>query len=94
MRYLPLRAVESGCFGCLDGQAGKKNERNIDYQFWMQHNHPIELLTREMTLQRLNYMHLNPVEIGFVEKAEEWLHSSCGDYFGNRKGLIDLIFIE
>ena len=60
----------------------------------MQHNHPIELLTREMTHQRLNYMHLNPVEIGFVEKAEEWLHSSCGDYFGNRNGFIDLIFIE
>jgi putative transposase len=76
------------------GRAGKKNERNIDYQFWMQHNHPIELLSREMTLQRLNYMHQNPVEIGFIEKAEEWLHSSCGDYYGNRKGLIDLVFIE
>ena len=76
------------------GRAGKKNERNIDYQFWMQHNHPIELSTREMTLQRLNYIHKNPVEIGFVEKEEEWLHSSCGDYYGNRKGKIDLIFME
>jgi putative transposase len=63
-------------------------------RFWMQHNHPIELSTREMTLQRLNYMHQNPVEIGFVEKAEEWLHSSCGDYYGNRKGRIQLVFLE
>jgi putative transposase len=76
------------------GRAGKKNERNIDYQFWMQHNHPIELSSREMMLQRLNYIHQNPVEIGFVEKEEEWLHSSCGDYYGNRRGRIDLVFIE
>ncbi len=44
-------------------------------------------------LQRLNYIHQNPVEIGFVEKEEEWLHSSCGDYYGNRKGRIDLVFM-
>ncbi len=62
-------------------------------RFWMQHNHPIELSSREMMLQRLNYIHQNPVEIGFVEKEEEWLHSSCGDYYGNRKGRIDLVFM-
>ena len=75
-------------------RAGKKNQRNIDFQFWMQHNHPIELDTHYKTIQRLNYIHQNPVEMGFVAKAEEWLHSSCGDYYGNRKGAIDLVFIE
>lgn len=48
------------------GRAGKKNERNIDYRFWIQHNHPIELSSREMMLQRLNYIHQNPVEIDLV----------------------------
>ena len=75
-------------------KAGKKNERNIDFQFWMQHNHPIELSTQDMALQRLRYIHQNPVTIGLVEKEEEWLHSSCGDYYGNRKGRIELVFIE
>ncbi len=41
----------------------------------MQPNHPIEWGTRYKTIQRLNYIHQNPVEMGFVEKAEEWLHS-------------------
>ena len=75
-------------------RAGKKNERNIDFQFWMQHNHPIELSTQDIALQRLRYIHQNPVTIGLVEKEEEWIHSSCGDYYGNRKGRIELVFIE
>jgi putative transposase len=47
-----------------------------------------------MAIQRLDYIHKNPVELGLVEKVEEWLHSSCGDYYGKRKGEIDLVFIE
>ena len=75
-------------------RAGLKNERNYDFQFWIQNNHPIELNTNEKTLQKLNYIHQNPVSAGFVEKPEDWIHSSAGDYVGIRKGLIELIFIE
>jgi REP element-mobilizing transposase RayT len=75
-------------------QAGSDNKRNIDFQFWQQHNHPIELLNPEMMKQRLDYIHNNPVVAGFVDKAEEWLHSSAGDYYGTRKGRIDLVLIE
>ena len=74
--------------------AGKKNERNNDFQFWQQHNHPIELDNSEIAKQRLNYIHKNPVELGLVDKEEEWVHSSAGDYYGIRKGEIDLIFID
>jgi putative transposase len=48
----------------------------------------------EKITQRLRYIHENPVQSGFVEKAEDWLHSSAADYSGVRKGLVDLIFIE
>ena len=74
-------------------RAGIKNERNKDFQFWMQHNHPIELNTYEMTIQRLNYIHQNPVEAGFVEKPEDWLHSSAADYAELREGKIELMFL-
>ncbi|TAE78575.1 MAG: hypothetical protein EAY81_12005 [Bacteroidetes bacterium] len=75
-------------------RAGIHNERNIDYQFWVQNNHPIELNNSEKAIQRLDYIHNNPVVSGFIEKAEDWLHSSAGDYAGIRKGKVDnLIFI-
>ena len=42
-------------------RAGTRNPNNTRYQFWQQHNHPIELNTNEKLDQRLNYIHNNPV---------------------------------
>ena len=38
-------------------------------------------------------VHENPVRAGFVEKAEDWVYSSAGDYYANRKGLIELSYV-
>jgi putative transposase len=29
---------------------------------------------------KLKYIHLNPVRAGLVEKEEEYLYNTCGDY--------------
>jgi REP element-mobilizing transposase RayT len=73
--------------------AGKFNANNRDFQFWQQHNQPIELSSNEMIDQKLDYIHLNPVAAGFVDQPEAWLYSSARDYAGTSKGFIDLIFI-
>lgn len=74
-------------------QTGMKNNNNHEWQFWQQHNHPIELSNEEMIRQRLDYLHNNPVNAGFVEKPESWLCSSAGDYCG-RKGFLDVELID
>jgi len=74
-------------------RAGKKNSNNADFQFWQQHNQPIELNTNDLMQQKLDYIHNNPVESGFVNNAEEWLFSSARDYAGG-KGLLEICFIE
>lgn len=73
-------------------RAGKKNSNNSNWQFWQQHNKPIELLNEKMFYQKLDYIHYNPVEAGFVENPEDWLYSSARDFYG-KKGLIDLSYI-
>lgn len=75
-------------------RAGLKNNRNKDFQFWFQDNHPVELSSNEMMDQRLNYIHNNPVEAGFVDEPTAWLHSSARDYAGTGKGRIELVFID
>jgi putative transposase len=75
-------------------RAGKKNKRNSEFQFWQQHNHPIQLDTKEMITQRLNYIHNNPVEQGYITKAEEWIDSSSGAYYGSSESKIDLIYLD
>jgi putative transposase len=39
---------------------------------------------------KLNYIHYNPVKAGIVEKEEEYIWSSACDFYGNRKGKLEL----
>jgi putative transposase len=75
-------------------RAGKKNSNNSNFQLWQQDNHPIELTTPAITHQKLDYLHYNPVEAGFVESPEEYLYSSAIDYYTNRKGKIPILHID
>ncbi|MBK8683602.1 MAG: hypothetical protein IPN26_00720 [Bacteroidetes bacterium] len=49
-----------------------------------QDNHPKELWSENFINQKLDYIH-NPVELGYVEKAEEYLYSSARDYYYESK---------
>jgi REP element-mobilizing transposase RayT len=49
-------------------RAGQRNSNNETYQFWQQNNQPIQLSNHEMIIQRLNYLHNNPVTSGSVSK--------------------------
>jgi hypothetical protein len=40
--------------------------------------------------QKLNYIHFNPVEAGFVLYGEHWLYSCAIDYNGG-KSLLDIV---
>jgi putative transposase len=70
-------------------RAGKKNGNNLGWQFWQQHNKPLEIKDQEMFDNTLEYLHLNPVMAAFVIKPEDWKYSNAGDFCG-LKGLIDL----
>ena len=68
-------------------KAGTQNSNNNEWQLWQQHNKPIEILNRDMFLQKVNYINGNPVEAGFVEKDEDYLYSSARDFY-DKKGLL------
>ena len=72
-------------------RAGKKNGNNNDWQFWQQHNKPLEIKSQEMFDKKLDYIHQNPVHAGFVTKEEDWKYSSARDFCG-MKGLIELSY--
>jgi putative transposase len=74
-------------------RAGKRNPNNTTYQFWQQHNQPIELNTNEKIEQRLNYIHNNPVEAGIVLSPEDYLYSSAVNYAGLPEKLLEVILI-
>jgi REP element-mobilizing transposase RayT len=69
---------------------GKGNKNNKDFQFWKQDYHPVELTTNEMLVQRLQYLHENPVRSGLVWEAWHYKYSSAIDYCTNEKGLLPI----
>jgi putative transposase len=58
--------------------------------FWAEGYHGEEVRTKAFFDSKVNYIHANPVRAGIVEKEEEYLYSSCGDFYGIRKGLLAL----
>ena len=72
---------------------GKNNSRNSEFQFWQQNNQPKELFSNEFTMQKLDYIHNNPVTAGIVEYPEHYLYSSAKDYRGET-GLIAVELLD
>jgi putative transposase len=70
-------------------KSGEYNNNNRNFQVWRQDNHPILIYSNEVIDEKLNYIHNNPVEAGWVDEPEHYLYSSARDYAGI-KGLLDI----
>jgi len=61
----------------------KKNHKtDRTYQVWEEGNHPQLIQNNEMLIQKLDYIHQNPVKRGYVDKPEHWRYSSARNYAG------------
>ncbi len=69
--------------------AASKHKRNSHFQFWRHDNHAIELESHKFIMQKMAYIHENPVRAGFVEHAEDWMYSSQRNY-SEKYALIDV----
>lgn len=75
-------------------RAGSRTPGNDIYQLWQHDNHPIAVFTAPVLLQKLHYIHQNPVVAGFVERPEDWLYSSAKNYYSTDLPLLDVLLIE
>ena len=64
-------------------RAGKKAGNVSKYKFWQHHNKPIELWTTEVIKQKIDYIHNNPVESGFVNNPVDYKYSSARNFQGD-----------
>ena len=58
--------------------------------FWEEGYHGEEILSQPFYEIKLNYIHMNPVKAGVVEKEDEYLNSSAGELCGIRKSKLTL----
>lgn len=69
-------------------KAGNKSSNVDKYQFWRHDNKPLELWSNKVIDEKIDYIHNNSVEEGYVLRPEDYLYSSAADYAGE-KGLLD-----
>ncbi len=69
-----------------------KFKKNVTYKLWQDGNEAKEIHSSEFLLQKLEYIHDNPVKSEVVENAIDYKYSSAINY-SDEKGLIDVILI-
>jgi putative transposase len=66
-----------------------RHKKESEYQVWQEGSQPKQIQNEEMMRQKLDYIHYNPVERGYVDDPLHWRYSSARNYAG-RAGLIDV----
>ena len=59
------------------------------YQVWQEGSHPQEIYGEKMLIQKIEYIHNNPVRRGYVDEAGYWRYSSARTYEG-MEGLLEV----
>jgi putative transposase len=70
-----------------------RTRRAENYKEWREENHAFCLGKKEWVLQRLNYIHQNPVRQMIVQYPHEYLFSSAMDY-NDGKGIVKITKIQ
>ena len=58
----------------------KAHKDHTSYQIWEEGNHPQLIQSDAMMINKIHYIHENPVKRGYVDKAIHWRYSSARDY--------------
>jgi REP element-mobilizing transposase RayT len=67
-----------------------RHKTKSEYQVWQEGSKPKQITGEAMMLQKLEYMHNNPVKRGYVADPLHWRYSSAQNYAGQR-GLMEVI---
>ncbi len=68
----------------------KANHKEKTYQVWEEGYQPKLIQDDKMMIQKIKYIHHNPVKRGYVDEAKHWRYSSARDY----EGVEGLVFVD
>ena len=68
----------------------KAHKTQTEYQVWQEGIHVKLIHSESMMIEKINYIHNNPIKRGYVDEAKHWRYSSARDY----EGVIGLLEVE
>jgi putative transposase len=74
----------------LKQQTSRKLKRSADPHFWQPRYYDFNVNSEFKRVEKLRYMHRNPVKRGLVEKPEDWQWSSFLHYATGKMGMVEI----
>jgi hypothetical protein len=71
---------------CRGRAKGSLTQNALPPAFWHTRSYDFNVFSKKKIIQKLTYIHWNPVKRGLVESAEQWQWSSYRFYFQGEEG--------
>ncbi len=72
----------------------KRFKIDRDYQLWQEGFHPQIIESESVFMQKLDYIHNNPVKRGYVDDPISWIYSSARNYAGCDGCVLEIDLME
>ena len=72
----------------------KRHKTESLHQVWQEGSHPQLIQSENMLVQKINYIHYNPVRRGLVEQPEHWRFSSARNFINGDQSTIRIDKLE
>ena len=86
----PHRSTLSVVLQVLKQQTSRKLKQRGAVQFWQRRYYDFNVHNEEKRVEKLRYMHRNPVKRGLVVKPEDWAWSSFRHYATGEIGAVEI----
>ena len=86
----PSRSSLCVVFQVLKQQTSRKLKGREAVQFWQRRYYDFNVWSDEKRIEKLRYMHRNPVARGLVAKTEDWPWSSFHHYANGQVGVVEI----
>ena len=86
----PRRSSLSIALQVLKQQSSRKLKQRGELQFRQRRYYDFNVWSEEKRVEKLRYMHRNPVKRGLVEKPEDWQWSSFRHYATGELGTVEI----
>jgi putative transposase len=74
----------------LKQQTSRRLKKRGEVRFWQRRYYDFNVWSEEKRVEKLRYMHRNPVRRGLVEKPEDWPWSSFVHYATGKMGVVEI----
>ncbi len=86
----PIRSSLAVALQVLKQQTSRKLKRRGEVHFWQRRYYDFNVWSEARRIEKLRYMHRNPVKRGLVAKPEDWLWSSFRHYATGAEGTVEI----